>query len=274
MMEKLFLSLMLVFYVGSLSAQNFISLGGDPSGDDHFMDAREIRYATNPTSDSLFIRIYSYNPRGSSDFGYAIILDTNLNTQDGYVMAQNNLKNQMPNNSMTYDLALYGYQNGFFPGVYTEAYDGSGNSSTIGFTFDTTGADFVTFGMSLNDIGGNYDVNIVGFTGSFDISPAGAGPGDAIPDATYSSLRTSELSLVNQNVSQISLYPNPAKNKVFIKSRRPGSNYILTDLRGKKIMDINLSEENYFSTSHLKNGLYLFRNVENSRETVKLFVEN
>ncbi len=273
MMKKLFLPFLIILCAGNLSAQNFVSLIVDPSGDDHYMDAKEVRYATNSTNDSLFIRIYTYNPRGG-DFGYAVALDTNLNTQDGNFMPQHNLKNQTPNNSMSYDLALYGYQNGFFPGVYTEAYDGNGSASTIGFSFDTTDAHFATFGVSLNDIGGNYDVNIIAFTGSFDISPVGAGPSDAIPDATFGSLRTSELSLLNKKVSKVSLYPNPAKDHVFIKSPSGESSFILRDLSGKRIMDIDLTHQNYFSVSHLKGGLYILSSTENTSETVKIFVEN
>lgn len=273
MMKKLILPFFFILCTGPLFAQNYISLGGDVAGDDNYMDAKELTYSTNSSQDSLFIRIHTYNARGG-DFGYAVTLDTNLNTQDGYSISQHNLKNQTPNTSMTYDVALYGYQNGFFPTVYTESYDGSGSPASINFSFDTTDTHFATFGIPLSEIGGNYDLNIVAFTGSFDISPVGAGPGDAIPDATYSSLRVSELGLTEKVTTSLSAYPNPVKDILYIESTNGKANLEITDLTGKKVMDIDLEQTESISISHLNQGIYLLRNKEIPSQVIKLFVEN
>lgn len=272
-MKNLLIPIIAIFCGANLSAQNYISLGGDGSGDDHYMDAKEITYSINSGQDSVFIRIHTYNPRGN-DFGYALAIDTNLNTQDGYMMAQNSLKNQTPNTSMSYDVALYAYQNGFFPTVYTESYDGNASPSNISFDFDTTDSHFATFKIPLNQIGGNYDFNIIAFTGSFDISPAGAGPGDAMPDASFSSLRTSELTSLKLKSSSFSVYPNPAKNEISIDENYGGSNFELLDMSGKKIMDIKAEGTTRISIAHLKNGVYFLRNSSKPSEVVKLFVEN
>lgn len=272
MMTKLILPFLFIICAGPMLAQNFISLGGDVSGDDNYMDAKEITYSTNTSQDSLFIRIHTYNARGG-DFGYALALDTNLNPQDGYLMSQHNLKNQTPNTSMKYDVALYGYQNGFFPGVYTESYDGSGSATTLSFSFDTTDSHYATFAIPLSEIGGNYDVNIVAFTGSFDISPVGAGPGDAIPDATFSSLRVAELGLEENLNSSFSAFPNPVKDILYIESSMGEASLEISDISGKKIMDVDLSRGNSISISHLKQGIYFLRNKENPTQFFKLFVE-
>lgn len=273
MMKKLVLPIILAICAGPISAQNFISLAGDASGDDHKMDAKEITYSTNSSNDSLFIRIHTYNPRGA-DFGFALAIDTNLNTLDGSLMSQNNLKNQIPNNSMRYDVALFAYQNSFFPTVYTETYDGNGNASTLSFAFDTTDAYYSTFGLPLSQFGGNYDMNIIGFTGSFDISPAGAGPGDAIPDFTFSALRTSELNVNEGLLASFSAYPNPVNDILHLESTSGESHLEILDLSGKKIMDIHLIAGTTVSLSHLDDGIYLLRNTENPEQMVKLLVEN
>jgi hypothetical protein len=254
------------------TAQTYIPIAGDPQGDDHFADAKELSYYLNNTSDTLFIKIEHYNQR-SGDFGYAIILDTNLNTNDGFAIAQGSLKNQSPNTSMNYDVALYAYQNGFFPTVYTEAYGSNGSPTTLPFDFDTTDLYFGVFSIPLSSIGGNVNVNMIAFTGSFDISPSGGGPGDALPDATYSELRTNTLSIQNHNLPRVEVYPNPAMAIVNISAPSYIQALELVNIKGQRVSVIDLTKNNTMDVSSLPEGNYFLRDLKGRLQVKKIQIK-
>lgn len=253
MMKKLLL-LFLSLILNAGVAQSYISIASDGQGDDHYIDAKELSYRVNTSMDTLFIKLEHYNAR-SGDFGYALALDTNLNTQDGYLMVQNNLRNQTPNNSMNYDVALYAYQNGFFPGVYTEAYGSDGMATTLPFQFDTSDTHYVIFAIPLSSVGGNLNLNIVAYTGSFDISPVGSGPGDAMPDATYSQLRNATIGSEEWSTANFSYYPNPSSGDLHITNGQ--GILLLHDMKGRLLKTLDLDKTRKFDLSDLKAGTYL-----------------
>ena len=125
-------------------SQNFISLATDPQGDAFHIDAKEISYLSNPSEDTLFIKIAHYNPR-TANYGFALALDTNLNPADGFSIDQSNMFNQASNLSLNYDLALYAYEFSNFPGMITEAYGANGMLTQVPFGFDTSNALFSIF---------------------------------------------------------------------------------------------------------------------------------
>ena len=254
MMKKLLLALSLSMGITAHS-QTYISIATDTQGDDHYADAKELAYRLNSAKDTLFIKIEHYNARGN-DFGYAIALDTNTNPNDGFLMSQGNLKNQTPNTSMKYDIALYVYQNGFFPGVYTEAYGSDGMATTLPFDYDTTDQNSIVFALPLNSIGGNLNMNILAFTGSFDINPSGAGPGDVMPDNSFTELRTNTIGVEELAIAEFFIYPNPASSYIHLKNIGNMEVVQLRDMSGKILKEVNPQTDQGFDVRNISSGLY------------------
>lgn len=271
MIKKLSLFACLVLS-SSIWAQNFVSLSSDGQGDDHYMDAKALSYALNSSQDTLSIKISHYNAR-SGDFGYAICLDTNGNVQDGYLMLQNNLRNQTPNNSMKYDVAIYAYQNGFFPGLYTEAYGDDGMATTFPHSFDTADTHFGIFKIPLSALGGKLNLNIVGFTGSFDISPVGAGPGDAIPDANFSALNSQNVGVLESTSLNSGVYPNPSSGIFHLENLPENEDLTVFSLDGRMLLEIKMPASQTINLERFKPGIYILKTKSKRFAPTKLVIE-
>ncbi len=260
-------SLLLLFTFSSLfiNAQTFISIGSDGQGDGLYSDAKELFYYYNSAEDTLYVKIETHNQRSNGgDFGYALAIDTNLDPTDGQLPHQNGLQNQTPNTSMNFDIMLFAYQNGFFPGIFKDAIEGSGgNPVSIDFAVDTSDLSSFIFGIPVADIGGDVEVNLVAFTGSFDIGPGQGGPSDAMPDATFSSVRKSGIGISEKFISPLDIYPNPAKSSFRIKGLT-GQKLVLVNLQGIKVLEWEQTDGKAVDCSKLPSGLYLVHTEEGS----------
>lgn len=243
------LALVPAFAIG----QTFTQLSTDPTGDDHSfsLDATGLSYAFSQSNDSLYVKITHDNPRGG-DFGFALALDTNLTPTDGHAINQTNMV-ASPNNSMQYDILLYAYQNGTFPTVYTEAYGPSGNIINLNYSLDTVDSHFSTFRIPLTALDGKKEFNLIGFVGSFDISASG--PSDAVPNSTFSEIRTSNIGL-EEKISNFSIYPNPASQS--FRVTQSGLMKILTE-NGKLIYQASVNKNQKVDCSHLPAGVYFLQ---------------
>ena len=232
------------------SSQTFKQVATDGTGDDHSfgLDITEVAYTLSINSDSLYVKITHNAPRGG-DFGFALALDTNLNPNDGNVINQTNIFGQA-NTSMKSDILLYAYQNGFFPGVYTEAYGPSGGTITVNFELDTVDAFYSVFRIPLTDLGGKIDFNLIGFTGGFDISASG--PSDAAPNSTFGQIRESQIG-INEHTFDVGIYPNPAANFFYLK--QSGSVKIY-NLEGALVKSVEATSGKPIDCSSLVPGLY------------------
>ncbi len=232
------------------SSQSFKLLTTDGTGDAHGFstDATELAYTFSANNDSLYVKI-SHNNARPDDFGFALAIDTNLNPSDGNAINQTNIFAQ-PNTSMKADILLYGYQNGTFPTVYTEAYGPSGSPIVINFELDTADAFHSIFRILLADLGGNMDFNLIGFTGGFDISVSG--PSDAIPNSTYAEIRGSHVSIAEHKTS-LGIYPNPAQN--FFRMKEGGQLYIY-NTTGALVKKVTANANQPIDCSDLARGLY------------------
>lgn len=243
-----------------VSGQTFQSIATDGAGDDYSfgMDATGMSYAITANQDSLYVRIDHAVARGS-DFGFAMALDTNLNPNDGQSINQTNIANGMPNTSMRYDLLFYAYQNGFFPGVFTEAYDPSGNLIPLNFELDTVDPFFSVFKFALTDLGNKRNFNLIGFTGAFDISASG--PSDAIPNSTFAQIREN-IGTGDLAVSPgYSVYPNPAREFFYIEGFQDNIPLLIISLTGQVVDEI-VPEEGRFILSRKLSGLFIVRDKQ------------
>lgn len=264
-------ALILLFATTILAnAQNFVSLANDKQGDSFHIDAKELSYFLNTAEDSLFIKIEHYNSRTPS-YGFILALDTNLNPNDGFSLLQNNMFNLAANLSMNYDLALYAYEFSNFPGLIVEAYASNGSLTQVPFGFDTSNAFYSIFSIPLSSIGGNADLNMVAFTGSFSISPGGSGPSDALPDDTFVELRASSISLKEQKTRSFSVYPNPAKDMISIEVIGDPKSFCLMDFNGKIIREIKNINTASISIEGLPKGIY-FLKTEKAIEAMKIAI--
>ncbi len=241
-----------------LSAQTFKQVATDGTGDDHSfgLDVTEVAYTLSTNMDSLYVKITHNGPRGD-DFGFALALDTNLNPNDGHPVNQTNIFAQ-PNTSMKADILLYGYQNGTFPTVYTEAYGPSGSPIVINFELDTADAFFSIFRIPLNALGGKVDFNLIGFTGAFDISATG--PSDAAPNNTFAQIRESHIS-IDEHKLGVGIYPNPASG--FFHLEQSGTVKIY-NTQGTLVKSIEATAGTPVDCSNLSAGLYYVKINDNT----------
>ncbi len=232
------------------AAQTYKQVATDGTGDDHSfgLDVTEVSYTLSANNDSLYVKITHNAPRGN-DFGFALALDTNLNPNDGNAINQTNIFAQ-PNTSMKSDILLYGYQNGFFPTVYTEAYGPSGSPIVINFELDTADSFFSIFRIPLAALGGKVDFNLIGFTGAFDISASG--PSDAAPNSTFGQIRESHIG-IDEHTIDVGIYPNPATD--FFRLERSG-NVKIYNTQGTLVKSIEAAAGKPIDCSDFASGLY------------------
>lgn len=79
-----------------------------------------------------------------------------------------------------------------------------------------------------------------------------------------------------QNDDLISIYPNPAKNQLFIKTKQITifQRIQIINYQGQVLSDNENITENYIDISHLENGLYFLKYSNNSGYSIKSFVVN
>ncbi len=231
------------------SAQNFKLLATDGTADAHSFstDATELAYTFSTNNDSLYVKI-THDQIRPADFGFMLALDTNLDPIDGSIIHQRNLFGT-PNTSMQYDILLFGYQNGSFPGVHTEAYV-NGSPTVVNFSLDTVDPHFSVFRIPLSELAGKIDFNLIAFTGGFDISVSG--PSDAIPNSVYSEIRGSHVGLTEPELN-VGIYPNPATN--FFQLEQSG-NVNIYNTQGTLVKSIEATAGKPIDCSDLAAGLY------------------
>ncbi|MCF8374010.1 MAG: T9SS type A sorting domain-containing protein [Bacteroidales bacterium] len=187
---KKFTFLILLISIASLTSfsQNYTLLVEDAMNDDYpgFMDALMVYYAVDIPNDSLWVKIESHYDQGS-DKGFVVAIDTDMVVTNGQVLPQNNLYSGTPNNSMKYDIAVYVYQTIMVPGsTFYNVYNGNGDVITdveVEASFPNTHVAILRF--KLSRISPNGEFNLLAATGSFDITPGGAGPSDIVPNSGF-----------------------------------------------------------------------------------------
>lgn len=236
-------------------SQTFTQLSTDIQGDDHSgfgMDAKSIGYLIDFSQDSIWFQIESWDNR-HADWGYVVAVDTDMVALNGKAINQHNIASGTPNNDMTFDILIYVYENSFFPGINYEVHDTAGYLPITG-SYKVMSPTIAIIGMRLSDIDADGDMNIIGGVGSFDISATG--PSDVIPNTGFGT--TSSTISIEENLAlEFNMYPNPAKDHLFIKMDNSSVNdqVKIISVLGSEVYSGSL--ETKINTSNLENGLYM-----------------
>jgi hypothetical protein len=218
-MKKLYFAFALFTCISfSGYAQTWISLATDITGDGTFpglLDGKALSYRYDPSTDSIFFKVY-VTAAVSPPFGVNIILrvnapsltDTNWNTSQNTNFRFNRVINAW---AITDSLGFFGIcdANGFRSGFYDNIKNG-GLSVTVFFTDNS-----YVIGTKLK--------YIYNYTGSFDadvIAAVGSDQNwnDDIPNSGSGHFTINHTSINNVIGNQkIELYPNPAKDILYIK---------------------------------------------------------
>lgn len=72
------------------------------------------------------------------------------------------------------------------------------------------------------------------------------------------------------NDLNLSIYPNPGRDKIFVDGIGIGSNahYMISDLAGKMMMRGELKEEKVIYLPEMEDGMYILRINQNSRPAI------
>ena len=82
---------------------------------------------------------------------------------------------------------------------------------------------------------------------------------------------TTSLSANDQSVTNISMYPNPVVNKLFIQGLSDVAKVSIYNIFGKLVLSKTTS--NTIDVAHLQSGMYIIKIVDQQKETVKKFMK-
>jgi hypothetical protein len=119
-------------------------------------------------------------------------------------------------------------------------------------------------------VGGYIDWIAMNSTGMY-----APGEGDALPENIFVDGRDDIVSVKDKKLNSLRIYPNPARNFVNIATDQPGSEVILSDITGKRLLYMIMdTTQETLNTSFLPSGLYFVtvKNV-NGSQTDKLILE-
>ena len=93
----------------------------------------------------------------------------------------------------------------------------------------------------------------------FDFNPA-------ITTNTVENLIKNEVTSVSGLVSNLVIYPNPTSGLIHVESSNLVSNFVLTDMSGRRVWSMN-NEVNSFTTdlSHIAPGMYMIQWFESGQ---------
>ncbi|MDC0178051.1 BspA family leucine-rich repeat surface protein, partial [Polaribacter sp.] len=80
------------------------------------------------------------------------------------------------------------------------------------------------------------------------------------------------LGVDDQNLTNISIYPNPVNDKLFIQGLSEVSEISIYDVLGKLVLSNTTSSE--IEVSNLKKGIYTIKIVAEQKETIQKFIKN
>jgi subtilisin-like proprotein convertase family protein len=89
-------------------------------------------------------------------------------------------------------------------------------------------------------------------------------------DFDYTNFPT--LGVDDQNQLDISIYPNPVIDKLFIKGLSNPTKISVYDLLGKLVLSKTISSE--INVDNLQSGIYIVKIVDNQKEIVRKFIKN
>ncbi len=79
------------------------------------------------------------------------------------------------------------------------------------------------------------------------------------------------LSVNDQDVNNISMYPNPVVDKLFIKGVSDASKVSIYNILGKLV--VSKATSNTIDVNHLQSGMYIIKIVDQQKEIVKKFMK-
>ncbi|MEM6517550.1 MAG: T9SS type A sorting domain-containing protein, partial [Bacteroidota bacterium] len=146
--------------------------------------------------------------------------------------------------------------------------DGSVNSDAMIYFPGNSNASFDTDEVVItNNNWINYDISVADFDSDGDLDIAFIGNNNARL-AIYDNQRIN-LSVDNQTLEEVSIYPNPTSTFLNIAGLTSGtSNIQVLDVIGKSVINTTISKNEKIDVSHLENGIYLIK-IENYSNTFK-----
>jgi len=90
-------------------------------------------------------------------------------------------------------------------------------------------------------------------------------------DITDGGLDCATLGLEDQNLFAISVYPNPAKDKLFIQGLSNPSKVSIYNVLGKLMLSERNSSE--LDLEELQSGIYIVKIVDQQKETTRKFIK-
>ena len=99
------------------------------------------------------------------------------------------------------------------------------------------------------------------------------GPKSSIPLYTFNILGMSDALTISENPKlEISLYPNPTNDKLFIQGLSSSSRVSIYNVLGKLVLSQTISKE--IDVKQLSKGIYIIKIIDEQKETVRKFIKD
>lgn len=251
--------LLFISTVFFLNAQHYTQLGTDTSGDNiipNGLDLKSLEVATDTVKDSIWIKVTCHN-KIKEDWGMTLLFDTNSVATDGkYWIA----KNKGANNDLSYEKQLEILNNQFFPPTIATLADTSGMNVVQDIGLNHPDSFTLVIKFELKHIGSDGRFNIMLGGGSFDGQVYDNQPNTGFYSYEHKDpIQTTLHTVTNQDA--VSIFPQPAYNKLHLSSPEPLSQITLYNTIGTTVFSTNISNqyESSIDLSNLVPGLYIVR---------------
>lgn len=256
----------LIISSSSLSAQNWVSLATDPSGDGFFPsrpDAKEFFYYYDLSTDSLWFRMDVHGSVATGNWGLNILLDTDQDPSTGQTWPGPS--------SFNFDIGITVWVTGSI-GNYSGTVGVSDANSMMMGNFKALHANNIT--MIVDTVSNSYIIGLPrahadAADAKFDLVASvgiSAEVNDDIPNSGALNIDESLLSMDNlaSKKIQVSVYPNPASDIIHIQSdlMNEGHNYSygIYDMSGRLRLRGQVDKNsNTIDISSLNKGAYLIQ---------------
>jgi len=98
------------------------------------------------------------------------------------------------------------------------------------------------------------------------------GSGTVFIDNIYFYKAPSSLGIDDQNQLDISIYPNPTNDKLFIQGLSSSSRVSIYNVLGKLVLSQTISKE--INVKQLSKGIYIIKIIDEQKETVRKFIKD
>lgn len=268
-MKKMYTSIIILLAL-NLTAQNWQTISTDPTGDGSnpsLLDGTKFSYWYNQSTDSLWFEVETANLNNSNSQAMGVNIMANV------AGAGQTFNFWGAQNSAPYHFLLTAWVTGSAPSSYSGTIGVSNASGVNSMNYTSLSQNNLTIrvnvatkkiviGLLRKDL--IPDAQFSGSSVTVKVAAA-VGSNQVWNDDVYSP--NGEMTLAKQNnvsidedrLAKVTLYPNPAQNSISLKNNKLTQNYTIRDITGRVVQQGNVEQSEPVNIERLNSGVYFFQ---------------